>query len=199
MSNIEVAAVVVVGLWLSLLTIVLLIVIRQLGFLMTGPDARADVKFDISNDGLEIGSATPEEVMQAVPEARSGSVALVLLSAHCTPCRTIASSLDQQLLNGHTVVALVPGRAELADSLIEMLPIEVRTIRDPEAVNLAGKMEVRSAPFAFKLEQGEVAGKAYLHEVGDLMRLMSPPSKDLVARFATGSAVDTRKVVEDDS
>lgn len=174
---------------------VLLLVIRQIGFLMAGQGEPREVNFDVASDGLEIGSAIPEEVIQAVPTWRSGPAYLLLLSATCAPCRAVAAGLEQGALSDYTILALVPGPEGLASELIEMLPKGLQTIRDPEAEYLASKMELRSAPFAFQLERGAVTGKAYLHEAGDLVRLINARGKPLVRDDSGRVVIDTREAM----
>jgi hypothetical protein len=82
----------------------------------------------------------------------------------------------QTLPNGRAIVALVPGRKELADGLVDLLPPSFRAVRDPHATELASLLQLEHVPSALTVEGGVVTAKSqFLDSVGDLVRFMEAP------------------------
>ena len=186
MSALAIAALVVVCIWLGVLTLVVVLLVRQIG-LLTVRLSVASQAFSLDDDGPEVGSSLPEEVTSVVPELKEEERAyLLLVSAGCTPCRELVADLG-----GHhfeqRVVALVPGRPEQAREMAELLPSDMRTVLDPQAAGLANALKLESTPFALEVERGTVTGKAFLHE----------GASDLIAFVESGSThAQTKSFVE---
>jgi hypothetical protein len=170
MTDLETVALVLVAVWLALLTLVVVLLVRQLGLIVARLEDDPSA-FSLANDGPPIGDELPGEVATALPSVNGGPSYLMLMSATCGPCRRLATDLQDTLL-GVPVTALVPGREELAASLIELLPAEIHVVRDPEASELAERLGIRSSPFGVALDGATVSGKSYLNRVADLMRLI---------------------------
>lgn len=170
MNGFAIAALGMVGLWLGALTLVVILLVRQIG-LLTVRLARPGDQFSLAADGPKVGSIIPSEVATALPELSQGRVQLVLLSATCTPCRERAAELGHRTLPP-TTIALVPGPVELADGVVALLPSGLRVIRSPEAVQITDALQIKSAPFAVAVEEGTVTGKTYLHSVADFDALL---------------------------
>lgn len=170
MTGLETFAVVAATVWLALLSLVLVLVVRQLGILTVRLDSTSPVTAR-SDDGPEIGSDLPQEVGDALPEVLGGVRYLVLMAATCRPCREVAAELGERDLDSR-FVALVPGREELADGLVSLLPRELRVVRDPVASEVAERLGITSTPFAVEVEDGRVSGKSYVSSAADLDRLV---------------------------
>jgi hypothetical protein len=188
MSGIGVAAILVTGAWLGVLTLVVVLLVRQIGLLTVRLDL-AGPSYEPEHDGPEVGSPIPEAVTSVLPRLRDGRAHLVLLSATCSPCRELAAELQgERLPDAQNVIALVPGREELADGVVAMLPPGVTAVRDPEATAIAKSLQIQSVPFALQVEDGIVAGRAtipYLRTAADLARFVeagSAPPLDEVPR-----------------
>lgn len=176
MNDAAAIALVAVALWLGTLTLVMATLVRQVAI----HRARLELglpRFTPATDGPELGSLIPDEVKDAIPELRRERVYLLVLSSVCAPCRELAPRL-RGLQLADRIVALVPGNdPEVAGSLAELLPPEVRTIKDPEAVALARALRIQSTPFALELEADRVTGKAYLYDVSYLQNLVAARRK----------------------
>lgn len=179
MNVLGVTAVALIGIWIGALTLLLVLAIRQIGLLTVRLDhlqSRSDAPLlrDLKGDGLMIGAEVPVEVVTAVPECRSGFAYLLLISSICNPCRELVAEMQRRhFVHADPLIALVPGPPEIADGLIAMLPTKVRAIRDPHAGVLAQEyLQLRSTPFALLIEDGILAGKAYLHSLDDLVRFI---------------------------
>lgn len=169
MSLITVAAV-LLALWVGLLTIVLLVLVREVAILRARMDLRG-AGFAVDADGLDVGRPLADEAVAQLPQLGStGPTYVVLLSAICAPCRELATQLSAARPQAPLVV-LVTGRAEIAQGIVAALPPFAQVVEDPSATAIAELLQVKSVPFAFEIEDRHVSGKAYLRSVADLNRL----------------------------
>ncbi len=159
MSALAVAALVLVCIWLGVLTLVAVLLVRQVG-LLTVRLSMTSQAISLDNDGPEIGDSLPEDVASVMPEEEPAY--LLLISAGCDPCRELVAELDGRRFQ-RPIVALVPGREEQAGQLAALLPADVRVVLDPEATRLAEALDLESTPFALEVEGGTVARKAHLY------------------------------------
>lgn len=178
MSGLGVAALVVTAAWLGALTVVVVLVVRQIALVTARLDhAGAEplrVYGGLMDDGPALGSRVPKEVTNELPELERGLVHLILLSATCSPCRELANGLRDEIMPANrAVIALVPGRPELADGVIELLPPSIRAVHDPLAEDLAGILGLERVPNALTMRDGVVIAKAPpLDSANDLLRFM---------------------------
>jgi len=183
MSALAIAALVLVCIWLGVLTLVVVLLVRQIG-LLTVRLSVADRALSVDNDGPEVGSSVPEEV--ALPDLEEERAYLLLISAGCTPCRELVADLGDRRFE-QNIVALVPGSEEQASELAALLPPGIRAVLDPEATSLAESLKIQSTPFALEVERGTVTRKAYLYE----------GASDLIGFVESGNApVETKGFVE---
>src|SRR3712207_65923 len=187
MSALAIAALVLVCIWLGILTLVVVLLVRQIG-LLTVRLSVASQAFSLDNDGPEVGSSLPEEVTSVVPELMEERAFLLLISSSCTPCRELVSDLQgEQRFEEQKIVALVPGHEDQAREIAALLPSGIRVVLDPDAARLAEALDLESTPFALEVERGTVARKAFLHE----------GASDLLAFVETGSThAETKSLVE---
>ena len=187
MSALAIAALVLVCIWLGVLTLVVVLLVRQIG-LLTVRLSVASQAFSLDNDGPEVGSSLPEEVTSVVPELMEERAFLLLISSTCTPCRELVSDLQgEQRFEEQKIVALVPGHEDQAREMAALLPSGIRVVLDPDAATVAGAIELESTPFALEVERGTVARKAFLHE----------GAADLIAFVEEGSThAETKSFVE---
>lgn len=159
MSGLEAAALFIVATWLGLLTLVIVLMVRQIALITERIDQTGVPQY--IDDGPALQSRVPDVVLNAVPQLNTGTTNLLLLSATCTPCRQLAEELQHKVLpKTAAAVALVPGREELADSIVALLPSAVQTVRDPEATEVAQILELQRVPSAIVIERGTVIAKA---------------------------------------
>jgi hypothetical protein len=187
MSALAIAALVLVCIWLGVLTLVVVLLVRQIG-LLTVRLSVASQAFSLDNDGPEVGSILPEEVTSVVPELMEERSYLLLISSSCTPCRELVSDLQgEQRFEEQKIVALVPGHEDQAREMAALLPSGIRVVLDPDAARVAGAIDLESTPFAVEVERGMVTRKAFLHE----------GAADLVAFVEAGSThAETKSFVE---
>jgi hypothetical protein len=159
MSALAIAALVLVCAWLGVLTLVVVLLVRQVG-LLTVRFSMATQALSLDDDGPEIGSRLPEDVAEVMPEEERSY--LLLISAGCDPCRELVAELA-----GHRfeqgAVALVPGRQEQAGEIAALLPPGIQAVLDPEATQLAESLDLESTPFVLEVEHGTVTRKVHLY------------------------------------
>ncbi len=162
MSALAIAALVLVCMWLGVLTLVVVLLVRQIGLLTVRLSVAGEAT-SLDNDGPEIGSRVPEDVAAVLPDQSEEHAYLLLISSTCLPCWELATDLGEHRFE-QNIVALVPGHEEQAGELAALLPSSMRVVLDPEATRLAGTLQLESTPFALEIERGAVTRKAYLHE-----------------------------------
>jgi hypothetical protein len=170
MSGLATTALILISIWLTVLTLILLLAIRQIGIL-TVRLSMAGEAFSVDQDGPEIGSKIPSEVVEIAPDIETMPAHFVLLSATCNPCRELAANLNGYPFDARVIV-LLAGRKELADGLASLLPPGFQVIRDPEASQVAAAFHIQSTPFVVAVANGEVIQKTYLHSKDDLIALV---------------------------
>ena len=185
MSALAIAALVLVCIWLGVLTLVVVLLVRQVGLLTVRPSVAGEAA-SLDNDGPEIGSSVPEDVAVVLPDQAEEHAYLLLISSTCLPCWELATDLAEHRLE-QNIVALVPGHEEQAGELAALLPSSMHVVLDPEATRLAGALELESTPFALEIERGAVTRKAYLHQ----------GASDLIEFVESGnSAAEKKNLVE---
>jgi hypothetical protein len=163
MSALASAALVLVCIWLGILTLVVVLLVRQIGLLTVRLSVAGEAT-SLDDDGPEVGSSVPEDVVAVVlPDQAEEPAHLLLISSTCTPCWELVADLGEHRFE-QKIVALVPGHEEQARELAALLPSGIRAVLDPEATRLAGALQLESTPFVLEVERGTVTRKAYLHE-----------------------------------
>jgi hypothetical protein len=162
MSALAIAALVLVCIWLGILTLVVVLLVRQIGLLTVRLSVAGEAT-SLDDDGPEVGSSVPEDVTVVLPDQAEEHAYLLLISSTCTPCWELVADLGEHRFE-QKIVALVPGHEEHAGELAALLPSGIRVVLDPEATRLAGALQLESTPFVLEVERGTVARKAYLHE-----------------------------------
>src|SRR5918998_2226825 len=185
MSALAIAALVLVCMWLGVLTLVVVLLVRQIG-LLTVRLSVAGGATPLDNDGPEIGSSVPEEVAAVLPDQAEDHAYLLLISSTCLPCWELVADLGERRFE-QNIVALVPGHGEKAGELAALLPSGMRVVLDPEASRLAGALQLESTPFALEIERGAVTRKAYLHQ----------GASDLIEFVESGNSAAEKKNVVD--
>ncbi len=188
MTLIELVALVVVCVWLAALTLVVLLLVRQLGMVTLRLDLVGN-QAPMPADGPGIGEELPAEVTDHLPELAQGRRFLLLISPTCVPCHEIAPRLAEVTVS-EPVTALVPGRRELAEELTAMLPETYQVVEDPVATQVAQTLRLERTPSAVELRDGVINGKAYLFQASDLQQLVDararPADADVVGLTTTG-------------
>jgi hypothetical protein len=162
MSALAIAALILVCTWLGILTLVVVLLVRQIGLLSARLSVASEAT-SLDDDGPEVGSSVPEDVTVVLPDQAEEHAYLLLISSTCTPCWELVADLGEHRFE-QKIVALVPGHEEQAGELAALLPSGIQVVLDPEATRLAGALQLESTPFALEVERATVTRKAFLHE-----------------------------------
>lgn len=168
---IEAIAPVVATVWMGILTLVVLLLVRQVGLIAARLEESGAI-FSLADDGLPVGTKVPDEAVSLLPELGAGVTHLVVMSASCAPCRTLVADLSAHPPNNR-FIALVPGSKDLAQTMTDSLPPRATSVVDPQAKELANLLQVRSTPFGLEVTERVVTSKRFLTSASDLERLMS--------------------------
>jgi hypothetical protein len=174
MTGLGIAAIVLSAVWMGVLTLTILLLIRQVGVMTIRLDRLASGQGPSApSDGLPIGEEIPESVVSAIPRLSTGTYYVVTLSASCTTCRQLAAELGNvDFPYSANVIALVPGAEDSAVQVAEALPADVEVVMDPGATEIANHLRIEYAPFTLEIEDRRVGGKAHLHRAADFVGLM---------------------------
>jgi hypothetical protein len=181
MSALLIAALVLACVWLGVLTLVVVLLVRQIGLLTVRLSVAGEAT-PLDDDGPEIGSSVPEDVAAVLPDQAEEHAYLLLVSSTCLPCWELVADLGERRFE-QNIVALVPGHGEKAGELAALLPSSMRVVLDPEATRLAGALQLESTPFVLEVEHSTVTRKAYLHE----------GASDLIAFVESGNGAAEKK------
>lgn len=193
MTNLEVVAVIAVALWLLVLTIIILLTVRQVA-LIALRISRSGGSPVLDRDGPAVDSAVPADVASLVPGLLQGGKVLLLMSSSCTTCRELAVELTTEKEAGLAdVVVLVAGAEDIATQMLELLPPHLTVIQDPTATNIANALSITSAPFAVRVESGKVTAKHYIYAVEDFRNLLNREADQVEAEALVGQVVTGRQ------
>ena len=185
MSALALAALVLVCIWLGVLTLVVVLLVRQIGLLTVRLSVAGEAT-SLDDDGPEVGSSVPKDVALELPDHAEEHAYVLLISSSCTPCWELVADLGERRFE-QEILALVPGRDELASELAALLSSGMRVVLDPEATRLAGALQLESTPFVLEIEHRTVTRKAYLHK----------GASDLIGFVESGNApAETKSFVE---
>lgn len=171
MSALELIALTLASIWLGVLSLTVLILVRQVGLLTVRLDM-ARQQLEPPGDGLAVGTPVPDDVLKPLPRLSEGVNYLLALSGSCDPCREFVAELHGHYLP-RPVVALITGPRERSDPLISLLPPSLEVVRDPDAGSLLRTLLIQTTPFAVEISSGVVSGYAISTKPADLLTLMT--------------------------
>jgi uncharacterized protein YgbK (DUF1537 family) len=158
--------------WCAVLTVVVLACIRQIAVMDLRLDKTLFSGTEPVDDGLELGQPMPQRVAaQLAAQPTGGPSFVVLMSSTCMTCRDLAFELRDATFDV-PVVALVAGRSELVDAIVEALPASVTVVRDPEATAAAQALAVKTTPFVFEFRRDVLVAKAALRGADHFKRFV---------------------------
>lgn len=190
MSGLAIAAIVSAALWLAVLSFAVLLLTRQVG-LITVRLALVSPRFAVSEDGVPIGSRLSDDISSRLQAGRS-AVAVLLLSATCDSCRTLAEGLHNRGFD-NSLSVLVAGTPALAREVVQALPSGVDVRVEPEASEFARALQLETVPFGLTVEHGYVTEKLVVEDPEDLVKLHERAARhgdqtDSISDSVNGSA-----------
>lgn len=155
----EVLVVSTVAFWLAVLTVLVLVLVRQVAVLtVRGNNGPGYMDGPGPLDGIAVGAHASQEAMALLPETAKGRALVILTSSTCGPCRELVADLPTLKLSVPTVL-LLPGPTSTADPMAELVPPWIRVVRDPDAHRAATELQVNRTPYVFLFDDGRVTAK----------------------------------------
>jgi hypothetical protein len=159
MSSLETVALVLVTAWLALISLLVLLLVRQVGLITVRLDRARSAGAPVA-DGLAVGDRLPSEVTDRLAGTLADTRAyLLVLGAVCQPCRQLLDDLRDARFDA-PVHAVVSGSAEHAEAVLELVPETMQPVREPAATAIVRALEIESTPFVFEVRDGQVTAKA---------------------------------------
>jgi len=165
------AALIFASIWIGVLTVVCMLLVRQLGLVTVRLDRASDRSAPVQ-DGLDVGAPIPPTLASALPHANGEGFYLLIVGAMCGPCRELADDLHDTP-DDRRVIAIVSGHEEHAQSLAAMLPPAIEVVRDPLAARVVELLEVEITPFVFEIKLGRVTGKAAIRDADHFLAFLA--------------------------
>jgi hypothetical protein len=163
MTIVAVVAVVIATAWLCVLTVAVMLCIRQLGALTVRLDLVARGGGGYAH-GASVGFRLHESLGDLYAPLVSGRRIVLLVSATCTTCAKLIDELvdrglPQALTLADGLIVLVGGRdQELARPVIDALSRIGTVIAEPMTTEIARGLRLANVPSALLLENGLITG-----------------------------------------
>lgn len=174
MSPLGTIAVVVVALWLIVVSMAVLLCVRQIGALM--------IRVELAGRGAgssiapTIGYRVSAALAQRVPILTEGPKLVVLLSTTCDPCLDLIAELRRgvgpvNLGPEDRVILLRTEGDPAADAVTRDLEPHARVIAGSAGEDVARQLGMTTTPTAVFIVNGEVIGTGVAHHVAELDEL----------------------------
>lgn len=160
-----------VATWLFILSVALLITVRQVAILNVHLErANQSSQAFLENDGPELGASISELIFSDSVDLKQ-TTCLLFASVTCTSCRELIVNLGNiDQLKMHTILFLI-GRDDLVAPLIELVPEYIEVICDPIANQFANGLSIQSIPFGIISVDGRVQSKSYIFSIQTILQL----------------------------
>jgi hypothetical protein len=177
MNWLGVFAVIVIGLWLVVLTVALLLCVRQL--------AVNRVRLELlvrggagSGTGPTVGFSLAPALLASRPELARERALVVVLSGNCANCMQVIDEWESgdgpALIESQDVLLLVTGQEGAAsEEAAHRLADLGAVVREPEASRLAQALNMSYRPSALLLEGGLITGTSILEHARELDDLLA--------------------------
>lgn len=181
MSSLVVTALVAASVWLLILTVGLLLCIRQLGALMVRTELIARGAGGAHAHGAVVGFELSEDLLQSAPILREGRRVVLLLSATCATCEQLVEefatvgpparlSLPEELV----VLLVQDDGGEAADEAVQAITPYATVLRGPEATQIARGLRLANLPSAIYLLDRRIAGSlAFVDRLSQIDELLA--------------------------
>jgi len=187
MTALELVALAATTVWLGVLTLVAVLMVRQIGLIGVRLDRDQDRSAPVG-DGLPVGTPLPTEVGSLLEPSGDAPAFILILGAVCTPCREMAQELSG-FPSSSRVLALVSGNRDLALELSELLPKSMPSLIDPAAERAVRALRIATTPFVVEVRAGVIAVKAALRGADHLERFVE--EAESVSTDSLGPEVQT--------
>lgn len=168
MTTAIVISICVATVWLSLLTVLVLAMTRQVSIHehVLGATARREDIRDVVEDGPADGTAIPPSLMHLSPSGFEDHWHIILASTTCTPCKELVETFSRRPELPEVaprLVVLAPGPSTGADRFEAVLGPRVKLVRDPEASSAAEDLGISSTPFGITVVDGVIVQSGHVY------------------------------------
>jgi thiol-disulfide isomerase/thioredoxin len=169
MTALETTVVVVLAAWMLVLTVTLLVAIRQIAVIMLLLDRDGEGPAPV-DDGIDVGSELPTSVARLIDPLPDRPSFVLVLAAVCGPCRELAPQLDAVSTSTPLTVLVVGGDPRLAGELAQLVPSPIRTVTGGAARDASTALGITTTPFVFEFREQRLAAKAAVRGLEHLQR-----------------------------
>lgn len=155
--------------WLILLTVAVLVQLRQITLLtmrLTPRDAN-------DRTYLTLRQPIPDIVRTMAPDLIGSEGYLLHLTPSCESCMALVDDIGEAGL-GAPYVAIVSGPEDEAATIAARLPTASQVITGGAAETVKASLNLRRAPLAVRIENGRITGWSVVKTRRDFLRLKGP-------------------------
>lgn len=171
--------------WLGVLTVVVLLLVRQLGLVTLRLDAVGRLAPPHAA-GLEPGTLVPLEPIPTSLRGRLDDELIVFVAtATCSGCKEMVAASVDVFSNDSAipVLAIVPGESNLAARLADQASTAFDVLRDPDATAMADALNLRTTLVALHIKRSIVLGTADVDTPDRLQRFIEASRSDETDRM----------------
>lgn len=176
MSWLALSAVVVIAIWLVILTVALMLCVRQIAIQRVRQEQLVRGGAG-AGTGPTVGFSVAPAIAEDRPELARSRALVVVLSGNCANCMQVIDEMEAgegpSLIGREDVLLLVTGQdGAPSEDAASRLATFGQVVREPEASQLARSLSMTYRPSALVLEEGVITGTAVLEharEIDDLL------------------------------
>lgn len=181
MSWLGVTATAVIGLWLVVLTIAVMLCVRQIAIQRVRQEQLVRGGAGSAGTGPTVGFSVAPTLAQSRPGLVRPRALVVVLSGNCANCMQVIEEWEAgegpSLIGGEDVMLLVTGQdGPPSRDAARRLEVFGNVVREPEASQLAQSLNMTYRPSALVLEEGLITGTAILEHARELDDLLADKS-----------------------
>lgn len=182
MSTTEIVTVGVVAAWLLVLTVVILMVVRQIGAMLVRIELVARGGGSSYAHGALVGLRLAEHLVTQHPFLASGRKVVLLVSGTCTTCAGLIDELSSTWTPTYfdardELVVLVVGADDgRRTAIVEDLHDRAFVVVDPVATDIARNLKLANVPSAIVIDAGVIAAsRIFIDRAIQLDEMISGP------------------------
>lgn len=180
MTTSVLVAVGVATVWLLVLTVVVMMCVRQLGAVIVRIELVARGGGGSYAHGASVGFRLTDHLVSRYPDLGRGRRAVVLVSSTCVTCAGLIEdfraphTLAAMTLPEELIALIVGSDHEQVDYIEQMLEGTAKTFRDPAATDIARGLRLANVPSALLLDDGIITGSlVFIDRVAQLDDLVA--------------------------
>ena len=166
------ALVVVAVVWAMVLTVVILLSVRQIALLTIRLNIMNSVGIGDIATGGELGRNVDTPLIREHVFTLGDTVTVFALDSNCNSCHDLLYELPREPYNKSSVMCLLTGSGPALDSLRASVPEWLHIVDHPLATQLGHDLELSTTQVALKIIDGRLIGRARIDGPADLEDLL---------------------------